>query len=697
MNGMKNISEKLKRNKTLQAVLILTLAFAAYSNTLNVPFQMDDAGNIINNALIKDYRNFINPFAIGSGTMEYGFKSRFAGYFTFALNYWISGADVFSYHVFNIAVHMVNSLLVLILVKLLLNTPLFSDNCKDIAAYKYLPFLTAMVFALHPVQTQAVTYIVQRLTSLCSLFYLAAVVLYITARVSTSKKRFFYYALSAISAVLAMKTKETAFTLPFMLTLIEFSFFTDNFKRKLKNLFPFYLTLIIIPLTLYGGSAKTGGALAESLSVVSYDEISRGDYLRTQFPVIVRYLKLLCLPIGQNLDYDFPVFKSFFNLRVLLSFLLLLGIFLFALYLYKISKSHPIAKLAGFGILWFFLALSVESSVIPIADVIFEHRLYLPSVGLFLTVLMGVSYLTAKLERKNSGLKKYLIILTAVITLILLVLTYKRNSVWGNSVTLWQDTALKSPGKARPHNNFGNALFANGQIDAALKEYIEAVRLKPVYYEARYNLGKAYEKLKRTDLAEKQYVESIRLKPDFAEAFNNLAGIYEKRGDKPLAFSYYSKAVALKPDFPEAINNIGQMYESAGKFDAAMQRYQKALRVDPSYEATYNNLGNLYFKLRRFPEAISHYQRAIVLNPDFAEAHNNLGNCYDETGDLTEAITQYTLAVRLKPDFAEAHNNLGTAYARVGRVSEARQQYDEALKLKPNYGEAAYNLGLLKR
>ncbi|MBF0520211.1 MAG: tetratricopeptide repeat protein [Nitrospirae bacterium] len=688
---------EINKKVILQATLILTLTLAAYSNTLSVPFQMDDAGNIINNALIKDYRNFINPFAIGSGTMEYGFKSRFVGYFTFALNYWISGADVFSYHVFNIAVHLFNSMLVLILIKLLLQTPYCLFICKDMDKYRDLPFLTAMVFALHPVQTQAVTYIVQRLTSLCALFYLAAVVLYIGARICKSKKRVFYYVLSIISTVFAAKTKETAFTLPFMLTLTEFSFFTDNFKSKLKKLSPLYLIVIIIPLTIYGGSAKTGGALAESLSVANYDEISRSDYLRTQFPVIVKYLKILCLPIGQNLDYDFPVFKSFFNLRVLLSFLLLLGIFLFAIYLYKTSKSHPIAKLAGFGIFWFFLALSVESSVIPIADVIFEHRLYLPSVGLFLTVLMGVSYLTVKLERKNSNLKKYLIILTAIITLILLALTYKRNSVWGNSVTLWQDTALKSPGKARPHNNFGNALFVNGQIDAALKEYIEAVRLKPVYYEARYNLGKAYEKLKRTDLAEKEYAESIKLKPDFAEAFNNLAGIYEKGGDKQLAFSYYSKAIALKPDFPEAINNIGQMYESAGKFDAAMQRYQEALRIDPSYEATYNNLGNLYFKLRRFPEAISHYQRAIALKPDFAEAHNNLGNCYDETGGLTEAITQYTLAVKLKPDFAEAHNNLGTAYARVGRVAEAKIQYEEALKLKPNYEEAAYNLGLLKR
>ncbi|QWR76116.1 tetratricopeptide repeat protein [Candidatus Magnetomonas plexicatena] len=683
---MKNISDKLLRNSLLQAATILIITLAAYSNTLNVPFQLDDAGNIINNALIKDYRNFINPFAVGAGTMEYGFKSRFVGYFTLAVNYWILGANVFSYHLFNITVHLFNSILVLILVKLLLKTPYY----KDLNRSEYLPFLTAMVFALHPIQTQAVTYIVQRLTSLCALFYLAAVVFYLMARLCTSKKRVFYYALSIISTVLAMKTKETAFTLPFMLTLIEFSFFTDNFKKKLENLSSFYLTLVIIPLTIFGGSAKTGGALAESLSVVSYDEISRWDYLRTQFPVIVQYLKLLFLPIGQNLDYDFPVFKNFFDVRVMFSFLLLLGIFLFAVYLYKISKSHPIAKLAGFGILWFFLALSVESSVIPIADVIFEHRLYLPSVGFFLSVLIGVLYVTTRLNQR------YFIIPAALLTITLAVLTYQRNSVWGNSVTLWQDTALKSPGKARPHNNYGNALFANGQIEAALKEYLEAVRLKPQYYEAWYNLGKAHEKLKNPVLAEKEYVEAIRLKPDFAEAFNNLAGIYEKRGDKQLAFSYYSKAVTLKPDFPEALNNIGLMYESNRKLDIAMQHYQRALSIDPSYEATYNNLGNLYFKLRRFPDAIRHYQRAIALKPDFAEAHNNLGNCYDETGNLSDAITQYTIAVRLRPDFAEAHNNLGTAFARVGRVAEARQQYEEALKLKPNYEEAAYNLGLLR-
>ncbi|MEO5358125.1 MAG: tetratricopeptide repeat protein [Nitrospirae bacterium YQR-1] len=686
---MKKALEKLLRNHFVQAAVILVLTLIAYSNTFDAPFHMDDAGNIINNALIKDYRNFINPLRVGSGTMEYGFKSRFVGYFTFALNYWFFGTDVFSYHVFNITVHLINSLLVFILIKLLLDTPVISAFRKH---YEYLPFITAIVFALHPVQTQAVTYIVQRLASLSALFYLAAVVFYLATELNKSKKRFFYYALALISTVLAMKTKETAFTLPFMLTLTEFSFFQEDIKKKLKKLSPFYLTLAIIPLTLYGGAAKTG-VLTESLSVASYDEISRWDYLFTQFPVIVQYLRLMFLPLGQNLDYDFPIFNSFFDFRVVSSFLLLFGLLALSVYLYR--KAGHITRIAGFGILWFLLALSVESSIVPIADVIFEHRLYLPAAGLFLSVFAGVSCMTVKLNEKNLDFRKYFIMPAVLLTVTLTVLTYARNSLWRDRVALWQDTVQKSPNKARPHNNLGNALFAAGQTEGALKEYLEAVRLKPQYYEARYNLGKAYEKLKKPELAELEYKEAIRLKPDFAEAFNNLGGIYEKRGDRQLAFSYYAKAVACKSEFPEAINNIALMFESEGNFNAAHQQYLKALSIEPDYEATHNNLGNLYFKLQRLPEALKHYQRAVALKPDFAEAHNNLGNCYDEIGNLSDSIKQYTIAAKLKPDFAEAHNNLGTAYARAGRVEEAKRQYEEALRLKPDYEEAAYNLGLL--
>jgi hypothetical protein len=256
----------------------------------------------------------------------------------------------------------------------------------------------ALLFAVHPIQTQAVTYIVQRFASLAALFYLFALVTYIKFRLISlqtpilegqhhrpgiSVKRYALYAVSLISVILAMKTKEFAFTLPVVMAICEFMFFKETLKRRMLYLAPIILTMVIIPPSLSdtSGSLSEIGGIDEAAAEISgaRDKISRWDYLNTQFRVIVTYIRLLFLPISQNLDYDYPIYRSFFSPAVILSFMFLLLLFGIGIYLFYISRiTHCALRITAFGIFWFFVTLSVESSVIPIDAL--EHRVYLPSV-----------------------------------------------------------------------------------------------------------------------------------------------------------------------------------------------------------------------------------------------------------------------------------------------------------------------------
>ncbi|MCM2357195.1 MAG: tetratricopeptide repeat protein [Geobacteraceae bacterium] len=542
-------------------LLIALLGAAVYSNTFHVPFIFDDDTSIVNNAVVRNLQGFLS-----GGGYDYN-PRRFIGYLTFALNYRLGGMDVTGYHLFNLAVHIACALLVYYLVRLTLGTPYFgSAECGVRSAElttessklktqisnssvirhpsSFIALLAALLFVCHPVQTQAVTYIVQRLASLAAMFYLAALVLYVRARLFQEEggmggRGVFLHILSILAAVAAMKTKEIAFTLPLVTALYEFFFFKGKVGKRLLVLLPMLLTIVIIPLSLVEGE-KPGGEMLADLSEKARAEtvLPRWGYLITQFRVIVTYLRLLILPVNQNLDYDYPIYTSFFAPPVILSFLFLLALFGLAVYLFYQSKRgvrsaecgvrnserlengkfripNSEFRIISFGLLWFFITLSVESSVVPIADVIFEHRLYLPSAGIFVAAAVCLATLLGQYPARA-----YMIAIALVG--ILSVTAWKRNQVWGNEINLWHDTVKKSPDKARSRYNLAKALSGKGEIEQAIDQYKIVLKLKPDYVEAHNNMGVLYGRLGLLDKAQEQYQLALTLKPDHQESIKNL-------------------------------------------------------------------------------------------------------------------------------------------------------------------------------
>jgi len=769
-------NKSLLRIQLVHIFLIAALGFLVYSNTFHSSFHWDDSPQIADNPVITSLENFT------SNTRGYDFNPRrFMGYLTFALNYYVGGGSVIGYHVVNLGIHLINAFLVYFLVLLTFKTPAMRQSASATGPPPFLIALfSALLFVSHPLQTEAVTYIVQRLASLATLFYLLSILMYIRGRLKlqgaegeepgedSSRSRhvfssMLYALLSLLFAVLAMKTKETAFTLPIMIVLYEFTFFKTSPGKKLLFLLPVLLTLLIIPLSVL----HSGRPLGELLSDVTHQtrvqtSMSRWDYLMTEMSVIATYIRLMFLPVNQNLDYNYPRYHSLFTPHVLLSFLFLAAVLGLGAYLLYKSTGHgaqgtgqeaesedrnagaknevgsigepdpsascalPYARyyrLISFGIFWFFIALLVESSIIPIVDVIFEHRFYLPSAGLFIGITAGAFVVADRLQKEK--------VLIAALVLILLAfsgITYARNTVWKSETSLWEDTVSKSPGKARPHSNLGYYYMEDGHLVKAEKELLAALRLKPDYVEARTSLGNVYLMQGRRDDALRELKTALKLNPNYTEAHIDLGNLYAAEGRMDDALGEYKAVLKLKPDHVEAHISLGNVYLMKGLKGEALRAYQTALKLSPDDFQAHNNLGNLYFMEDRLDDAVKEYRIALKLNPGAvrtrrnlmtvyrkqgrlgetakeqqgispkaesnpAEEHMDLGNTYYRKGRLEEAIKEYREFLKLNPDSAEAHNSLGNVYYKQGRLDDALGEYRTALKLHPDSAEVHNNIG----
>lgn len=581
---MRNISQMWTSNKIWDLIagksskgvlghclLIVFVCLAIYSNTFYANFTFDDVDNI-------NLNNAISNFSSSNGYDFFLHSRRGVGYLSFLMNYRLGGLDVFGYHVFNVAIHLINALLVYGIVLATANLYRNHDHGNNGRRQWFHPPLIALfpalLFAAHPVQTQAITYVVQRFTSLCTLFYLAGILCYALARQTAGKqpaphiKQWGWLAASLLCFVLASRTKEIAFTFPFVVLIYEFMFFRTDLKDRLK-----YLALpVIAPLLLAAMAAfnilRVSGIHGLDLYTKVQTSISRLDYLLTQFRVIITYIRLIFFPANQSIDYDFPISTSF-AWPVALSALTLGFILMTAIWLWIRSNRVPPSpdrlylRLMAFGIIWFFVTLSIESSIIPIIDVIFEHRLYLPSTGALIAITSAVMYVVGRMKPHTAALRMTTI-LFLTITLMLAIATYKRNTVWANDLTLWQDAYQKAPHKSRVANNYAAALILRGKGEAALPLLIASIEREPGYFAAWNNLPRVFDQIPMLRGHYRNGFEMLKKDGDvnpvyvskwFSNALNNLGVAYLLQNDIPKAFENYRKSLEINPSFSLAREN----------------------------------------------------------------------------------------------------------------------------------------------
>lgn len=550
--------------------LLLLLGIISYANSFTVPILFDDT-SIVNSSNTR-----MDLFSIKAFIS----KARWFTDVTFELNRRLHGEQVFGFHLFNLIIHLSGALVSYLLVCLSITAlkqtfQISADDSDNVFVCRFIPFATAALFVCHPVQTQAVTYIAQRYTSLTTLLYLSSLASYLLTRVSNINKLSsrLWGASCVLLALLAMKSKEIAFTLPLMIAAFEVILFRG---KQLKS--PLFLALgagllLIIPLQLiYTLSAGSSAGLLHQVRAAATETqtISRIDYLLTQVPVVATYLRLLILPINQNLDYDYPVYHSLLNRHTLAALLLHVMLAITAAFL-SIRSGRYLAsdkpwtglfmRLAGLGTFWFYLALSVESSLVPIKDVIFEHRIYLPSLGYFMAASAGLAGIVSYRPKYRTAVWSALALLCLVFT----TSTIARNRIWSDEMTLWQDVLKKSPNKARARYNIGLFYSRKFMFEQALPHLVKALEIDPNLQEFWLALNAAMPLLRKYEgrcSAGYEYqtnfvtVDPQQGTPWMANSYNNLGLAYEHGDDLFRARECFLKATTINPSLDRAWYNL---------------------------------------------------------------------------------------------------------------------------------------------
>ena len=583
------------RRPWLQLTLITLLGFLAYSNTFQVPFVLDD--------------NYSIEFFGTSGilnTLLHGTSRRVTD-LTFAINYQLHALRLPGYHITNLAIHLMAAATLYALVHAVIRSQLkhISDDARLII--DFLPCAVTLLFIAHPLQTQAVTYTIQRYTSLATLFYLFSTLAFIRCRTlldesGASTKTWLWGAASVISALLSLGSKQIAATLPLALMLLEYVLFNGRYLTKRFFIVCGTLLMILPAVLLYQWVSGNLSDFLFDLRRATSDNryMTRFDYFLTQNRVVVTYLRLLVAPFNQNLFYDYPEYRTLFALPVLASMALHIACSVAALFMIRTARNRDAAapctslllRLAGVGIIWFYLTLAVESSFIPIRDVIFEHRVYLPSPGFFLTAC-SLGLLLA-LRRPNGMRTLWLAIIA--ISLTLGIATFNRNSVWVNAISIWADTARKSPNKGLVQANLAAEYLKSGQADKALPLYLKAIELNPsLDFRVKTGLGGA---MRALNLFPNRFTtghEYILPGGDFNSGALNF-------GD----FNRWEAVIN---------NNRGLAYEYFGDTKNAWSAYETALWVSPNYELAWFNFGLLAAKLQKWEKTGEALARLKELNP----------------------------------------------------------------------------------
>jgi len=654
----------------LSILIILIVGIAIYSNTLSALFHLDDYHTIVDNNLIKDFNNFID--------LSYWIKiinNRPFSYFTFSLNYNFNGLDLTGYHIVNIIIHLCSGLSIYWFVLLLFSTPTLKLRNSKLFI-KNIALITALIFITHPLQTQAVTYVVQRMTSMASFFYLLSICFYLKARIMHLQNKInsqviLYYLTSILIFVLAIMSKEIAFTLPVIIILVEIYFIRDN-NNKIS-----WKYLLIFSLVLISGIIFK--LITTGLPRETYD-ISRFDYFITQLKVIVIYLKMIVLPINQKVFYDLALSQNLFNLSNLLSLFLIIIILLYGIHSYRKEK------IISFCIFWFFITLSIESSIFPIRDLIFEHRIYLPLFGFAFLI----TYLIFNLFSKNSP--QLILRIFYIIIILFSFLTFSRNGVWKTEESLWTDNINKTPANARVYYSRANAFARFGPIDKSINDYSMAIKLDPSKFSYYNDRGFAYNQLRLYDSAKNDFLHAIELNKELDAAYLNLGITYFHMNNFTETIQAFSKSIEINPNYSLPYLARGNTYAVIGKYEDAIADFTSVINMDSNYEDAFFNRGNVYNVTGRYILAINDLNKVLELNPKNIKAYKNRASAFYQIKDYDNAINDYNSFIMFNMKDGESYYFRAICLYNLKKYKAAFEDLNKAKENGFNFSENIYTI-----
>lgn len=651
--------------------------------------------------------------------------------FTIALNHSLNRNNVFGFHLVNLLLHVCVSILIFCIIwqaRIFLRRedPLPDRGSGSIFpstnSYWALPILAALLFAVHPLNTDSVSYISSRSSLLATFFYLLTLYIFLTIFSPASfKDRITVKAGLAILVVvgfyLAVASKLIALTLPVLLALcLVFVVSRYRYPRMRefllsKSMMTFYGAIFIIVFYKVWHYKPLDQGL---------EMYGRFSYFLLQFKVVFfYYLKSFFLPFNLAVDPGFPFTTFFADPLIPLSIVLALG-----LIIWIFIAGNLYLKI---GIVWTILTLAPTSSLVPLNDLAAEHRLYLPmTLGLCL-ILGGVLYTMALRWRKFY----LLVFLLAAMSL----LTIDRNEVWRNEISLWSDVMRKNPKSPRPYYNLGKGYYEKKEFEKAKHLFLQSVNIDPEFVQPHSSLGSLYLDEMRLEDAEREYQTALRLDPKHYESYLGLGSVYRQKGQFDLAIKNYERAIEVKrhtvgsKDYPLARLNLGVVYGQSGRFEEAVRESLLALESPYYRDQALLNLGNAYWALKQFEKAEKNLLASYKINPDLKETALSLGRFYQslrrweestrffetylnlagpdakiffdigfnhhQAGNLEQSITFYEKSIEAQPDYLNAHLNLGAVLMQAKRYDQAIEIFNHLLEQHPQLAQVHLRLGVL--
>ncbi|MFB3893343.1 MAG: tetratricopeptide repeat protein [Phycisphaerae bacterium] len=702
----------------LSAVVIVGACLAAYFNSFQGVFVFDDKTGIVEHddlinagqpgRLAHYVLGQARPMVVGGQAEEQGQGMRPLTRATFAANYLLSGStawqrrtNTWPYHAVNLAIHVLAALTLFGVVRRTLVTDRLRPTFGPAASW--LALLTALVWAVHPLAVGAVTYIVQRAESMMGMFYLLALYCVIrgagatfgdgrtgggedgrtadtrSARLSSrppilpsfpphvlrSSHPYVWYILAVVACAMGMASKQVMVTAPLIVLIYDRIFLAGSFANALRERKWLYAGLaatwaMLLGLVLLHPSSPTAGFGVRGVTPLQYAVSQPG--------VILHYLAAAVCPVGLSFDYGWPIAST--AGAIILPGLVIAG--LIALTIWALAR-HPSAGFLG---AWFFLVLAPTSSFMPIIDLAFDFRMYLPLAALAALVVIGGyaainRLLGAPKAAKSISAGAVMPAAAALVAIVVLVLgaaTFQRNATFHDEISFWTGVASACPDNDRAAFNLANALARAGRFDEADRRYRQAYDIeqspdkyfpavRPAKWETLTNWGRVLIEAGRPQQAIDKYLEALDLKGDLVPARYGLAEAYIRIGKPDLAVPHLHAPLEQYANSPDARLALATALAAAGNFDESIAQCRDAIALRDS-PAAHNTLGYALQMTGKAQEAIGEFQRAIYLDPKFLPAHYNLGMVLEGAGRTREAIWELRQAIQLKGDYVDALNNL---------------------------------------
>lgn len=661
---------------TVVAFAFLAAALLAWSSAWRAPFVFDDTASILENRTIREL-----------GSLSWLFPPHGAGEtvsgrpilnFTFAVNYAVGGLDVRGYRLLNVFIHVAAALTLFGIVR---RTSIGGVRDDGLA------LVIAAFWLLHPLQTESVTYVVQRAETLMGLCYLLTLYCFIRG-VSASGSaaggpapRRGWLALSLLSCMVGVGTKETMVTAPVLVLCYDRTFIAGSFAAAWRMHRRYYLALAttwLMSATLVMTTGGDRGGTFQFGSVGSWIA-----YWLTQFEAVFTYLRLALWPAPLVFEYGTSWVSDPFSVAHYAVIVLALGI----------AAVVALRRWPAWGFLglWFFGLLAPTSLLPGTIQMIVEHRVYLPLAAVIVAVVVAIRAMVrqASLPRWVPGA------IAAVALLAVGAVTFARNQVYASDVRLWGDTVAKRPDNSRACYNYGIALARDGQSSAAEAQFRRAIALQPNHAFAHFELGKAAMLTGRWSESTQRFEAAVQADPHFVDARVNLGHVLVRQGKAEQAIAHYRAALAEQPA-ADIQTSLAAALTQLGRLDEAVPLLQRAMTSAPELPEAHYQWARLCERAGSPKEAEAALRNALQLRPTFADAALALGNLLGRQGRFAQAIEAFRIALEATPTDHQARNNLANCFLALGRFPEAIAEYERILQTRPNDAAVRQNLEIAR-